>query len=358
MASITIITIVVVALLTVIIFGLAWLGWSSCLKSYRMEAYQGKHDKEILKEYHSKKNKSGLIGIICSYLALSILAGLFITGIVYKARGENLEFNNQTVLVIKSGSMSDYYDEDLANEYQAFGYKEYHFDVGDICVFERINENTKLVKGEVYGYKYKDIIITHRLIGSNTKYNICKLPIGTDLSELNYFEDKDCMIPATGKVDRLDVEYYELVERLGYKFRGDNNYSIDPYTVKSESIIYRYNGQKVPGIGAFILYAQSYFGLWSLLGIIGIAISSEIVYHKLDKINKDRYKIIIIPKDTDKSEQKEEVPEQDTREIKVQFRRKDGALVTIYKKKNQQKGPTAEAPSKTHEEKEGADNEK
>ena len=303
MASITIITIVVVALLTVIIFGLAWLGWSSCLKSYKMEVEAGKEDETIIKEYRLKnKSKSGLIGVACSYLALTLLAGLFVTGMVYKIRGENLEFNNQTALVIKSKSMSDYYNDDLANEYQTYGYKEYHFDIGDIGMFERITENTELVKGEVYGYKYKDIIITHRLI-----------------------DDTD-----------------------DYEFRGDNNSIADPYRIKRESIIYHYTGQKVPGIGAFILYAQSYFGIWSLIGIIGVAVSSEIVYYKLDKINKGRNKWLL--------EQELNKPE---RKIKVKFKRKDGSEVIIYDKKEKpaevvNKGPTAEAPSKTHKEKEGA----
>ena len=108
MASITIITIVVVALLTVIIFGLTWLGYSSCLKAYKLEVDQGKHDTEITKEYYEKKkNKGGLIGLIGSYLALLALSSLFITGIVYKVNGENFEFNGQTALVIKSGSMSE-----------------------------------------------------------------------------------------------------------------------------------------------------------------------------------------------------------------------------------------------------------
>ncbi len=313
MASITIITIVVVALLTVIIFGLAWLGWSSCLKSYKMEVEAGKHDEAIIKEYRSKKNKSGLAGIICSYIALTLLAGLFITGVVYKARGENLEFNNQTVLVIKSGSMADYYNKDLANEYQTLEYKEYHFDIGDICVFEKTNEDTELVKGEVYGYKYKDIIITHRLI------------------------------------DEIDG-YYE--------FRGDNNLISDPYLIRKENIIYHYTGQKVPGIGAFILYAQSYFGLWSLIGIIGVAVSSEIVYHKIDKVNKNRNKEI--PETT----QVPIEPEKPKRKIKAQFKRRDGSEVIIYDKMERPakvvtgKEPTAEAPSKTHEEKEGAEDEK
>ena len=303
MASITIITIVVVALLTIIIFGLAWLGWSSCIKSYKMEVKAGKHDEAIIKEYRSKKNKSGLAGIICSYLALTVLAGLFITGVVYKARGENLEFNNQTVLVIKSGSMSDYYNEDLANEYQMLEYKEYHFDIGDICVFEKTNEDTELVEGDVYGYKYKDIIITHRLI---------------DETEDGF-----------------------------YRFRGDNNPVADQLLIKRENIVYHYTGNKVPGIGAFILYAQSYFGLWSLIGIIGVAVSSEIVYHKIDKINKNRNKEIPEPTQVPIE------PEKPKRKIKAQFKRRDGTEVTIYEKE-----PTAEAPSKTHEEKEGAEDEK
>jgi len=250
MTSITIITIVVVALLTTTIFGLAWLGYSSCLKSYRMEVDQKKHDEIIFKEYHAKKkNKSGLVGNICFYLALTALVGLFITGVVYKARGENLSFGNQAVLVIKTGSMSDYYNKDLADEYYLLGYKEYHFEASDICIFEKLSKNTKLVKGEVYGYKYKNIIITHRLI-----------------------DDADGV----------------------YEFKGDNNPASDPYHVKRENIVYHYTGKKIPGVGAFILYAQSYFGIWSLFGITTILISSEIVYFKLKNINRNRMLILLL----------------------------------------------------------------
>ena len=250
MTSITIITIVVVALLTIIIFGLAWLGWSSCIKSYKMEVDQGKHDNAILKDYHSKKkNKLELIGIICSYLTIVILAGLFITGAIYRARGENLAVDNQTALVIKTGSMSDYYNQELADNHPE--YKISQFDVGDICIFE--TDFNELVEGEIYGYKFNDIIITHRLV--------------------------------------------EIHEGNIYEFRGDNNSISDPYYVKGESIIYHYTGNKIPGIGAFILYAQSIFGIWSLIGIIGITVSSELVYHQIDKINKARDKMIYIPEE-------------------------------------------------------------
>ena len=185
------------------------------------------------------------MGIICSYAVLFALLGLFVTGIVYKASGENFHINNQTALVIKTGSMSDFYDEKTAEKYDYNSHL--HFDVGDICVFEKLSKDTELDKGEVYGYKRKNIIITHRLI--------------------------------------------EICEN-GYLFKGDNNPVADPYLVSRENIVYRYTGKKVPGIGAFILYAQSIFGLWSLIGIIGVAVSSEIIIYKIEKLNKARAKWI------------------------------------------------------------------
>lgn len=199
------------------------------------------HDIEIYQEYHVKKSKGGLVGAICSYAALLVLLGLFTTGLVYKISGENFTINNQTVLVIKTGSMSGFYDNKIAETYNYD--TSLQFGVGDLCVFEKVDDNTELVKGEVYGYKQKGIIITHRLVEQQ---------LG------------------------------------GYVFRGDNNPVSDGYLIARENIVYHYIGRKVPGIGAFILYAQSFFGIWSLAGIIGITISSEVIYYKINKINKER----------------------------------------------------------------------
>ena len=163
MKTITIITIVVVSLLTIIIFGLTWLAYSACIKAYKFEVGLGKHDKEIQNEYRAKKKKrGGLIGLIASYVVLFALSGLFITGLIYKISGENFTINNQTVLVIKSGSMSDFYDEEIATQYSED--KHLQFDVGDICFFEKMSPEDELVEGEVYGYKSKNIIIAKYLI--------------------------------------------------------------------------------------------------------------------------------------------------------------------------------------------------
>lgn len=269
MNSITIITIVVVAILTLVIFGLSWLAYSSCLKSYKMEVNQGIHDEEIHKEYKTKK-KGGLLGLIGSCVVLSALLGLFVTGLAYKARGENFSINNQVSLVIKSDSMSDFYNDDVAE--QCNNDRSLQFDIGDICTFNKVSPTDELIVGDVYGYKYKNIIITHRLVSVN--------------------------------------------ENL-YKFRGDNNPTYDG-SVSRESIIYHYTGHKIKGIGSFVLYAQSYFGIWSLVGIVGTFIGSEIVVHKLSKINKERYEQLSLAPDS--------------RKVKAQFKRSDGTEVTIYER--------------------------
>ena len=246
MNSITIITIVVIVLLTAIIFGLTWLAYSACIKSYKLEVNLGKHDKEILKEYRDKKNKKGgLIGLIGSYVLLSVVLSLFVAGLVYKVSGENFTINNQTSLVIKTDSMSGFYDDEIASKYN--NNKRLQFDVGDICVFEKMSDQSELVEGEIYGYKYKDVIITHRL---------------------------------------------DTIHETGYEFRGDNNpvsdFDATHQLITRDKVVYHYTGRKVRGIGSFILYAQSYFGLWSLVGIIGITIVSEVGNHQVTKINKKR----------------------------------------------------------------------
>lgn len=244
MNSVTIITIVVVALLTLLIGGLTWLAYSSCIRAYRTEVNQGSHDEEIKKEHRHKKSKKSKLGPICSCTILLMLLGLFTSGAVYKASGNNFTINNHTALVCKSGSMSDFYNDSIAQELD--NDRHLQFDVGDICIFEKISNDDTLVEGEVYGYKYKNIIITHRLVSFNDELNTCK-------------------------------------------FRGDNNPTFDG-AVQRDNVIYHYTGTKIPGVGTFILFAQSYFGIWCICCVIFIAVSSEIVYHKIDKINKERIK--------------------------------------------------------------------
>jgi len=252
MTPITIITIVVVALLTVIIFSLTWLAYSSCIKTYQMEVDAGKHDVAIKEQYQTKKLKTfELLGIVFSYIVLAVLLSLFAIGFAHKIQGESFVINNKTVLVIKSNSMSDFFNDTMKQKYTDAGYDtNLQFSIGDMCVFET---DFELHEGEVYGYKFNKTIITHRLVSYNQDTGLCV-------------------------------------------FQGDNNNAIDTFwygDITEDKVLYHYTGQKIKGIGVFVLYAQSYFGIWSLCGIIVVTISSEIVYHKIDKIGKKRNESLV-----------------------------------------------------------------
>lgn len=240
---ITAIMIAVVVLLTGIIFGLAWVAYKFCLKAYKSEVVLGKHDIEIYSAYSITKSKKILkvVESIILYIIIVILAILFTIGLVAKTKDNGFIIGNKTVMVIASGSMANFYNEEIAKEYNYDN--SLQFDIGDICIFET---NFDLVEGEVYGYKYKDYIITHRLVSQT---------------------ETSC------------------------RFRGDANASYDA-RVNKDCVIYHYTGKKIPKIGLFILYAKSYFGIWSLIGIICIMVFSEIAEYKVNKIDKERYNIL------------------------------------------------------------------
>ena len=255
MSSITITSIVVVAILAGAIFGFAWFGYSSCLKKYKLELEQGKHDIELCNELYNKKQKKvkdKIISYVLTSIILLALLGLFIAGMISKSNNNSFSVNGNTTLVIKSGSMSGYYNDTLANNYEELGYdKNLQFSYGDICFFEKPDAELKI--GEVYAYSYNNVLITHRLIGTeNIKDN-------------------------NGNI----IKTY-------YIFRGDNNPSKDKTLVSSDKIMYHYTGHKIPVIGDLILFAQSYLGIWCIICVIGVVISSDIVLNKIQKLNNQR----------------------------------------------------------------------
>lgn len=266
MNPIAIITAVVVAILTVAIFGLAWLAYRSCVRAYGMEVSQGMHDDAIGRKCRSR-GKGRIPVLIGSWATLLALSSLFVTGVVYRARGENLPFDNRVALVIRSGSMSDFCNDAIAEQY---GHdRSLQFGIGDICAFDLVPPDGELHVGEVYGYRRKGVVVTHRLAS--------------------------------------------VSEGL-YRFRGDNNLSFDG-PVSRDMVVYHYTGHKVPAIGTFVLYAQSYFGLWSLACMVGITVSSEVVHRQVERMERRRNESLPGP-----------------RKVRVRFRRRDGTEAIIYER--------------------------
>lgn len=255
MGSVTIITIVVGAVLVMAIFGFVWIGYAASLREYKMELDQGKYDIELCHELYLKNHKNNIvkkIGYIMTLIILIILFGLFTTSTIFKPITRNITINGNTALVVKTGSMSAFYNDNLAEDYDKLGYDEnLQFAIGDICIFEKQDGEFKI--GDVYAYYYKGNLITHRLVGTQ--------------------EVKD----NSGNV----VKIY-------YVFRGDNNPSNDQILVTEDKILYHYTGNKIKAIGNIVLFAQSRLGMWFLLCLLGLIISSDYITHKIQNYNDER----------------------------------------------------------------------
>ncbi len=252
--TITVLTIVVVACLAaIIIAGLSIACWSF-LRAYQMEVDARQHDHEIVLERTKKSSKlTTLFTSVGAGLICAACLALFGVSMAYRAHGETLPIGNQVVLVIASNSMADYYSDSYATDIESkkTSAAADHFAMGDICRFQRVEGDEDLVLYDVYGYKSGNYIITHRLMEST---------------------------PAA------------LV------FHGDNNPSNSYEYVQRDAVLYHYTGGKIQAIGAFILYGQSWFGIYSLCGIAATFVVSEIAQAKLRRIHRERLQELVYAK--------------------------------------------------------------
>ena len=254
MLPITVMSIIVIAILTVLIFLFLLLSYKSILMNYMAEVDSGKHDDTIFDEYlkikkeQKKKKRWVILFIIFKYLVLFFLICLVILSIFYKINGQVMHIGNNYSFVIASGSMSKFYSTEYEVELNEKFSNLKHLQVGDICFFKKA---ASLEVGHIYAYNADGYIIIHRLI---------------DIVEINN-------------------------ETL-YSFRGDANGASD-VLVKADSIIYEYTGNSIRYLGLFILYYQSTLGVYSLINIIIIVVLLDRAYHVYNKINNERLKKIM-----------------------------------------------------------------
>lgn len=308
-------TIIVVAILTALIFALAILAYQTTYSSARKEMSKGVYD--IDPKDFSGKGKSRAKDIISKSFSIAVcvaLISLAAISIAYRATGNQVEINGKTSLVIASDSMSGFYDDEYETElleYRPTAGDE-HFDVGDILTFERLSDDERLIPYDVYGYASKGKIIVHRYISH---------------------------MDAGGKL----------------AFRGDNAAGRDS-PVKRSAVVYHWTGGKIVYAGTFILFGQSWLGLYSCIGVACVFIISDIYAAKFRKAEREYAKAkaeqdrkdrsaeiyanyVIAQKRRESAEERREsaAPEPKTdpangRKIKKEFTTSYGKKVVIYEK--------------------------
>lgn len=222
---------VIITLLGVASFSIVFtVLYSSYVHSSIKEIQSGKKDIALIDEYlksqqPKEKKKKKAISIVKSvffYLALVIIVPLFIASIVHRIQGNTLMIHNSGIMVVTSGSMSE---KNSANDYLITNHLDNQFKTYDIIVLEKVKKPEQLKLYDVIAYRNnKGVNIIHRIV--------------------------------------------EIHENGSFTTRGDANSESDLYHPTINDVIGKYSNKKIPFIGMFVLFFQSYPGIITIVALI------------------------------------------------------------------------------------------
>lgn len=227
--------------------------YKSYASSQIAEIKSGKRDIEIIDEViyerqqhvQNRRKVIGLIRTIAFYVIIIIVLPIFVFSLVNKVMGNVMMIGDKAVMVVATGSMgykneaNDYlFNRNLNNQFQQY----------DIIVLEKV-EKSDIHLYDVIAYKNdKELNIIHRIIsiepGSTTKY-----------------------------VTRGDIY---------------DSSKTDLYKPVYDDIIGRYTGKRIPGVGIFIMFLQSYAGIITVISLVYCLLMIDRTSEKINKVQQER----------------------------------------------------------------------
>lgn len=230
--------------------------FSHYCKASSEEVLSGKKDIELLdSEFLEKKKKKKesktkkIVKKVVSYVVLSVLVVFLGLSIYSKANNDVMLFGNSALLTVASGSMS-YKNEE--NTYLDFNNLDDQFQTYDVIQIEKVKEEDLKLYDVIAFKNDENKIIIHRIIKIES--------------------------------DVLGVKYTT---------RGDANNLSDEFNPRFENIIGRYTGRRVPIVGIFVLFLQSYSGMVTVVALLYCIYMFDKNYSKLKKNCDDRLNLLL-----------------------------------------------------------------
>ena len=193
-----------------------------------------------------KKRKADSIAKTVIYYAfLAIVIPVFGLSLYSRIKNNVTKFGDNFVMVVASGSMAQ---RNEANTYLDEHNLNNQFNTYDLIVLTGVNSSSQLTLYDVIAYKNdKNINVIHRIIA---------------------------------------IDYSEGEVR--YTTRGDSNSATDTYHPKVSDVIGKYTGKKIPGIGIFIMFFQSYAGIVTILSVVYCSFMISHFTKKMDDATEER----------------------------------------------------------------------
>ncbi len=233
------------------IFTILYLSYAnSSVAEYRA----GKRDVELIEEtiYDNIKSASKYRLVARKlkqaffYVAIAILIPFLVLSLFTKLSTGVAMIGGRGVIVVASGSMSEKNPKNP--NISALSPHNNQFRTYDLIVLEQINSPNELKTYDVIAFTNDEgVNIIHRIVG--------KEGIG---------------------------------ENVKYITSGDANNANDIYKPSFDDVIGRYTGARVPWVGVFVMFLQSYSGILTLAAVIYCLIMIEYVSEKIYKTQKAR----------------------------------------------------------------------
>lgn len=220
------------------------------------EVKNGERDIELvdLMVYESdekviRKQRAASIGKTAVYYAfLAVLIPLFGLSLYSRIKNNVTQFGNNAVLVVASGSMSV---KQESNDYLFTYNLNNQFNTYDLITVTKVSQNQLRLYDVIAFKNNKGMNVIHRII-------------------------------------QIDYSGSEV----RYLTRGDANVSSDSYRPKYSDIIGKYTNKRIPGIGVFVMFFQSYAGMLTIISVVYCMFMISHYHKKLDEVTDERSEML------------------------------------------------------------------
>ena len=256
MTSLEIIALVVTAIGVLsfsIIFTILYVSYAG---STMVEVRAGKRDVDIIDDaiydlqpgVKAQKKTIKIIKRVLFWLSVVIIVPLFIFSLYGKITNGVPMIGGRGIMVVASGSMSEKHSSNVSD---LVGYDN-QFQTYDIIVLEKVEKSSALKKYDVIAFVNDEgVNVIHRIV---------------------------------------DVVY--KADGVHYVTRGDANNGNDTYNPSFKDVIGRYTNQRIPLIGVFVMFLQSYSGIITLVAVIYCLIMIDRMTEKIHQAYAQREKIL------------------------------------------------------------------
>ncbi|MBR5818302.1 MAG: signal peptidase I [Clostridia bacterium] len=257
MSPIDILTLTVTAVVVIsfaLVFTVLYLNYAN---SQVASIKSGSADLDLIDDtiYHNMNGKKRYRRVlrvtkqILFYIAIAILIPFLALSLYTKMSNGIAMIDGRGVIVVASGSMSE---KNSANPY--LDAIDNQLDTYDLITIESVQSDADLQIYDIIAYRNNEgINVIHRIVGTD---------IGKD-GEVRYIT------------------------------RGDSNNASDSYKPSLDDVLGKYSDKRIPYVGIFFMFLQSYAGILTVLAVIYCLIMIELISGRIYNAQGDRLEILM-----------------------------------------------------------------